>query len=149
MAKPEVGDEFVNKKFDKLTDEIVKDLKGLESEELGRFIMPMLASAVEGGRTRHIKMRACEVTILALRELSGRKDCGIKVMRLDKESGKAVEEEGTNGMEEAISEIQRMIDGMKQEEQKVADAKPVSKAFENITLDQILNAKPIEGLPNN
>ena len=150
MPKPVVPDEKANKLFDGMIDEIVKNLKTMESEELGRFVMPMLAQAVADGRTKHIKMRACETTILTLRELSGRKDCGVKVMRLDKESGKAVEEDNVaDGMEHAISEIQHMIDGMKQEEQKLTDAKPVSKAFENITFSDIVNAKPIEGLPNN
>lgn len=137
-------DEQANKSFEKFASQLECEIPKLPSEELGVHIMPILSEAVRYGRTTRIKIRACEITIKVLQELDGRADSKMEVICLTPEKA---ENSMMQGMAGLINELQKMASELRVQEDKAHVAKPVSKLFENVSVDDILKtpmAKDLE-----
>lgn len=130
------SDEFAEKTFDLMAIEVAKNAADMPSDMLGRTILPMLAEAAQYGRTRKIRLGALRLTKVVLEALDGREDCNIVAQEHKpgdpmptQDEMKAALEAGT-GAKLLIDAIDKQI----QEEERQA------KAFEGVSVDQILNA---------
>lgn len=131
------SDKFLHATFKVMANELTKNLKDINTQELMGVYLPLFTNTATNGSTKETKMEALELVKNIIKEAKDRGDVKIQAIQLDAKTGERMEMPfGQDPMDNLIEQLEKSINSHK-------DTKA---QLDGLTVAQILGAPLPEDL---